>query len=39
MGNPSAGKSAMFSQMTGVNVIVSNIPQINGDGAEGAVAP
>ena len=27
MGNPSAGKSAMFSQMTGVNVIVSNIPQ------------
>jgi small GTP-binding protein len=27
MGNPSAGKSAMFSQMTGVSVIVSNIPQ------------
>jgi len=27
IGNPSAGKSAMFSQMTGVNVIVSNIPQ------------
>jgi ferrous iron transport protein B len=27
MGNPSAGKSAMFSQMTGINVIVSNIPQ------------
>ena len=27
MGNPSAGKSAMFSQMTGVTVIVSNIPQ------------
>ncbi len=27
MGNPSAGKSAMFSQLTGVNVIVSNIPQ------------
>ena len=27
IGNPSAGKSAMFSQMTGVNVIISNIPQ------------
>ncbi|MGZ4905624.1 MAG: ferrous iron transport protein B [Halobacteriota archaeon] len=27
IGNPSAGKSAMFSQMTGVNVVVSNIPQ------------
>jgi len=27
MGNPSAGKSAMFSQMTGVTVIISNIPQ------------
>ncbi len=27
MGNPSAGKSAMFSQMTGVNVVISNIPQ------------
>ena len=27
IGNPSAGKSAMFSQMTGINVIISNIPQ------------
>jgi ferrous iron transport protein B len=27
MGNPSAGKSAMFSQMTGVTVVISNIPQ------------
>jgi ferrous iron transport protein B len=27
IGNPSAGKSAMFSQMTGLNVIISNIPQ------------
>ncbi|MGZ4852569.1 MAG: ferrous iron transport protein B [Halobacteriota archaeon] len=27
IGNPSAGKSAMFSQMTGVNVVISNIPQ------------
>ncbi len=27
IGNPSVGKSAMFSQMTGVNVIISNIPQ------------
>ena len=27
IGNPSAGKSAMFSQMTGVTVVISNIPQ------------
>ncbi len=27
IGNPSVGKSAFFTQITGVNVIVSNIPQ------------
>ncbi|MGZ4931906.1 MAG: ferrous iron transport protein B [Halobacteriota archaeon] len=27
IGNPSVGKSAFFTQITGVNVIISNIPQ------------
>ncbi len=27
IGNPSVGKSAFFTQVTGVNVIISNIPQ------------